>query len=300
MKNNKITNRRIEMLKRILDVELCEVVEQQVKSPNALETLTLALKSGEISFLAARPGMLRVTLAINLMAYLLYKKKTNVLYYTFDTPAEIVYQKIKMIVSTFGNENLEHNESRINYASPIEALFNDNMFFPLCVIEDTPKFRNSDILLKHLNNEFSKIQDTIVVLDYLQLLRYTTNSNSSPLSNIDVNQQKAIELFAQLAKDKNIHIILLSDLPKKVEQRKGHKKRATPKDILDMGLPIEIFNTILLPYRPAYYGIQYWDDNPKLPTVDSLEVQGSCTQGAKKKSFLLKCYCKRVLHENLQ
>lgn len=274
------------ILMRHLDLEVCKDIEKEVKSLNGLKFITSALRSGEISLLAARPGMLRVTLALNLIAYMLYKKNTDVLYYAFDTTAEILYQKIKIIVSEFGNESLEHNEAQLNYASATEVFFNDKMYFPLCVIDDTPKFRNIDILLKHLTREFSKIHNTIVVVDYLQLLGYTTNLNSSPLSVIDGYQQKAIELFTQLAKDKNIHIILISDLPKKIEQRKGHKKRAAAKDILDMGLTTEMFNTIILPYRPEYYGIPYWDHNSQLPTENFLEVV--CFHGIEVEKILFK------------
>ncbi len=78
-----------------------------------------------------------------------------------------------------------------------------------------------------------------------------------------------IEKLRELSDFLEIPVVILSDLDKKIDERKGHKKRPALFDLYSKRLT-SMLDFILLLYRPEYYQIDKWEDYSS--TANQLEL----------------------------
>ena len=88
----------------------------------------------------------------------------------------------------------------------------------------------------------------LVVIDYIQLAQGSSNSRSREQEVSSISRQ-----LKQLAKDEQVAVIALSQLNRKVEERKGNDKRPQLSDLRESGSLEQDADTVLFVYRPEMY-----------------------------------------------
>lgn len=251
---------KIELLKKAFDLEEVKVE----KSIDNIELLAIMLKNREVSLIAGRPGMGNLTLALNLALNLLKKTGDQTLFYTLNSGLEKIDLILKSLLSNISYPNYTYFQQQEKQENKIiEEL-------PL-YIERATNFENLDEFITNLTEKIIKYKINLVIIDNLQIIKFKVLKNSSSRTILE-NKLSFLKLLIHIAKQYNVKIILLSDLLKNIELRKGHKKRPVLQDVVDIGLPLNMFKSIFLAYRPEYYRIPYWDFNNQLPTEKTLEV----------------------------
>jgi len=215
-----------------------------------LDRMLGGLRPG-LHMLASRPSMGRTTLMLNIVEHLSVDQKVPCLILSGDLPAYHLVQRM-----TFSRARqpacLSHNavtapdESEQFQLKKAAAEIAESSLY----IEDS--FDLSIESLRSIAMRYQRDADIrFIAIDHLHLLR-STSMMDEPSRGREV-----VEIVAQLktlARECNIPILLLSDLSRKPENRRGKQlgvPRMTDLEYYDM---VERFaDTIALLYRAAFY-----------------------------------------------
>ena len=125
--------------------------------------------------------------------------------------------------------------------------------FPLS-IDDKSGLTVAEIFVR-ARNEQQKLKKrgvdlAVVVIDYLQIIKPSTRYVGNKVAEVsDISSS-----LVALAKDLNVAVIAISQLSRKVEERKD--KRPIMSDLRESGQIEQDANSIIFLYRPAYYDNQ--------------------------------------------
>ncbi|MGL5591054.1 MAG: replicative DNA helicase [Metamycoplasmataceae bacterium] len=213
----------------------------------SLDTITSGLQKGDLIIIAARPSMGKTAFALNIASNV--SKHHNVAFFSLEMPAE---QLLTRIISIEGNidGNKLKNPSKMDetdwarvYLVLDKTLKTKTSLF----IDDSPTIKLSEIVWKarRLKNK-GKLD--LIVIDYLQLIPLTHDSNSN-------NRQQEVSIISrtlkQLARELEIPIIALSQLSRKVEQRED--KTPMMSDLRESGAIEQDADIVSFLYREDYY-----------------------------------------------
>lgn len=98
----------------------------------------------------------------------------------------------------------------------------------------------------------SEKRTKMIIIDYLQLI--TTKNKMSTIDRVSFISRE----LKMLGKELKIPIIALSQLSREVEKRPG--KRPQLSDLRESGAIEQDADIIMFPYRPEYYGIDFWEE----------------------------------------
>ena len=183
-----------------------------------LDQLTRGLHRGEMIVIAARPGMGKTSLAINIAEHVAMKEKKPVGVFSLEMTAESI--ALRMLCS---RSKVNMHEARGGILSPeshnnITNSASDMMKSPL-FIDDAAGL---DILgLRSRARRMAQQHKVeLFIVDYIQLLR----SSSRRAEN---RQQEIADISSgikSLAKELNVPVIVLSQLNREVEARQGRPR----------------------------------------------------------------------------
>lgn len=136
-----------------------------------LDNIIGDLNNGELTCIASRPGIGKTTLAIDIVNNVTNKTNDKILFISLENSKEFIENKIK-------SDNVEIITNKL-FINEIENI------------------------CRELYSTYKSI--SLIVIDYLQLIK--TNDNSNETINI-------IKILKQLSIDLNTHIIITSQLPR--------------------------------------------------------------------------------------
>ncbi|MBN8701648.1 MAG: DnaB-like helicase C-terminal domain-containing protein [Bacteroidetes bacterium] len=248
--NNSITTLLTKAFKRIDEVGSAPNGVIGIPSGyKELDACTLGWQPSNFVIIAGRPAMGKTALALNLARNAAVDYNKSVLYFSMDESSAHLTNRLLSIETSIACEKirkalLEPIELK-DMNSKIEGLLHSPLF-----IDDTA-FLSVEELCKRAR-EFTYAQNIkLIVIDYLQLL--DTSSNNEQAKHICVSLKK-------LAKELNLPIIALSQLPRSVELRKKDK-RPLVKDLRELGIPDQITDMVIFLYRASYYGMEKADND---------------------------------------
>ncbi|MDY4788080.1 MAG: replicative DNA helicase [Bacilli bacterium] len=213
-----------------------------------LDKMTNGWQPGDLIILAARPSMGKSTLALNFAVNAARYSKVPVAFFSLEMTAE---QLVERIVSFTAHVQLKKirtlefdDDDLVKFEDGAKKVSNLPIY-----IDDTPGARLSDVQAKTRKLKSLRSDLGLIVIDYLGLI--TTGGKYK-----NDRQQEVAEIsrtLKALAREVNVPIIVLSQLSRQAEQRKGDDKRPILADLRDSGAIEQDADMVLFIYREDYY-----------------------------------------------
>ncbi|MBE5784652.1 MAG: replicative DNA helicase [Clostridiales bacterium] len=211
-----------------------------------LDRLTSGLQKSDLIIVAGRPSMGKTAFALNIAQNAALKGKANVCIFSLEMSREQLARRIlcanagvDMQKVNTGNTTQEELTLLANTLSDLVAA---NIY-----IDDTAGISVSE-LRSRCRRLKSKAGLDLVVIDYLQLMKTSGNSDNRATEISDVTRSLKI-----LARELNVPIILLSQLSRGPESRTSNGHRPIMADLRESGAIEQDADIIILLYRPAVY-----------------------------------------------
>ena len=237
------------------------------------DRMTSGLHDGELTIVAARPGMGKTSFVLNLAINVASPQQLEsardpnerweepgygVVVFTLEMPREQIVNRMlcseaKVDVSRVRTGMLTPNDwSRLTQAA--SHLANLNVW-----VDDTPALSLLELRSKvrRLQAEFDRTDSAtgekkqrigLVVVDYLQLMKGRENANSREQEISEISRG-----MKQLAKELSLPVIALSQLNRAVETRGEKSKRPQLSDLRESGAIEQDADNICFIYRDDYY-----------------------------------------------
>jgi len=229
-----------DVLKRIEDLNTKKITCSGISTGyKKLDYLICGLEPGVMTIIAARTTVGKTSFALNLAINILKQKKI-VLFFSIEmmrlelatrllsTLSEITIYKLK--------NGYINKESEWNKFTEIGKNLYDTKFY----IDDSSTINTLEIRARTM-----QYKPDVIIIDYLQKIKPMIRGESR---NYEIGEITG-ELKA-IAKDMNIPVILLSQLNRGSELRKGKEKRPVLADLRDSGNIEQDADIVIMLYRP--------------------------------------------------
>ncbi len=225
------------------------------------------LHKSDLIILAGRPSMGKTALATNI-AYnaaqniLNVGEKSSVAFFSLEMSSEQLSTRILSEQARIRSDDIRRGkvtEEEINrYIETSRNIYNLPLF-----IDETPA-----ITIATLSNRARRIKRlfgvSLIVVDYIQLMRSNSNKNEGRVQEISEITQG----LKALAKELGVPILALSQLSRAVEQRDD--KLPQLADLRESGSIEQDADVVMFVYREAYYLER---KQPKLGSIEHAEWQ---------------------------
>ncbi len=265
LKFNQALDQTIEMATKAM-----QSGEGIVGVPTGLSDLDLklgGLHKSDLIILAGRPSMGKTALATNI-AYnaaqnlLERQEKSSIAFFSLEMSSEQLSTRILSEQARIKSDDIRRGkvtEEEINrYIETSRNIYNLPLF-----IDETPA-----ITIATLSNRARRIKRlfglSLIVVDYIQLMRSNSNKNDNRVQEIsDITQG-----LKALAKELSVPVLALSQLSRAVEQRDD--KQPQLADLRESGSIEQDADVVMFVYREEYYLER---KQPKLGSIEHAEWQ---------------------------
>lgn len=209
-----------------------------------LDNLTAGFQDSDLIILAARPGMGKTALALNIAMNTAYYDKNPVAIFNLEMSKE---QLALRLLCSYGKIN--SNRLRTGYLGEADwprltKAMNDLVEAPV-YLDDSP---NLSVL--EIRSKARRLQKSyglkFLVVDYIQLIRGSSRTDNRVQEISEISRQ-----LKGLAKELNVPVLCLSQLSRKVEERTD--KRPLLSDLRESGAIEQDADLVVFIYRDAYY-----------------------------------------------
>ena len=225
------------------------------------------LHKSDLIILAGRPSMGKTALATNI-AYsaaqniLSRQEKSSVAFFSLEMSSEQLSTRILSEQARIKSDDIRRGkvtEEEINrYIETSRNIYNLPLF-----IDETPA-----ITIATLSNRARRIKRlnglSLIVVDYIQLMRSSSNKNDGRVQEISEITQG----LKAIAKELSVPVLALSQLSRAVEQRDD--KQPQLADLRESGSIEQDADVVMFVYREAYYLER---KQPKLGSIEHAEWQ---------------------------
>ncbi|OHD65262.1 MAG: replicative DNA helicase [Spirochaetes bacterium RBG_13_51_14] len=205
-----------------------------------LDEILTGFHSAEFIIIAARPGMGKTALALNIVNYIALKEKRPVLFFSLEMPATQLGMRMLCIESMIDSQRVRTghiNADELNRLIQTSGRLSKAAVF----IDDTPSSTVLQMRAKARRMAQKHRDLGLVVVDYLQLL------SGNP--KIERHQQIAeiTRFLKQLARDLEVPLIAISQLSRAVEHRAD--QIPTLADLRESGAIEQDADVVMFIYR---------------------------------------------------
>lgn len=182
-----------------------------------LDNQLTGFHGGELIILAARPGIGKTSLAMNFALHAAAKENMAVAVFSLEMPAvqlitRLLAQHAKVDMKKLRGGRLSPaDEERISESA-------NELFKAKFYVDDSGGLSSFDLRAKARRLKQKEGSLGLIVIDYLQLMHQKGKVESRQLEVSEISRA-----LKQLSKELNVPIIALSQLNRKVEERKGGK-----------------------------------------------------------------------------
>ncbi len=220
-----------------------------------LDRVTLGLNKSELVLIAARPGMGKTSIALNMALYAAMNLRKKVAIFSLEMSREQLVTRLLSRASLVPGQNLLTgqltNQQWKDISEAAQALSMTDMR-----IDDNPSVTVSD-----MNSQCRRFAGVdLVVIDYLQLMQsagsgHTWSNESRTQAVSDISRMLKI-----MAKELNVPVVCLSQLSRANEGRTD--KRPMLSDLRESGAIEQDADVVIGLYRDGYYNKE--SENPNL------------------------------------
>ena len=221
-----------------------------------LDRNILGLNKGELILIAARPGMGKTSIALNIALSVAKNVKKTVAVFSLEMSREQLVSRLLAGESLVSSQSLLTGqlgtEEWRRIASAAQVLSETDMR-----IDDNPMLSVSD-----MNAQCRRLSNLgLVVIDYLQLMQ---SAGGDARSYSGESRQQVVSDMSRMlkimAKELNVPVICLSQLSRSPEGR--NDKRPVLSDLRESGAIEQDADVVIGLYRDGYYNKE--SDNPNL------------------------------------
>ena len=230
------------------------------------------LHKSDLVILAGRPGMGKTALATNIAYHaaqnlLSRQEKSSIAFFSLEMSSEQLSTRILSEQARIKSDDIRRGkvtESEINrYIETSRNIYNLPLY-----IDETPA-----ITISTLSNRARRIKRlfglSLIVVDYIQLMRSGSNRNDGRVQEISEITQG----LKALAKELSVPVLALSQLSRAVEQRDD--KQPQLADLRESGSIEQDADVVMFVYREAYYLER---KEPRPATVEHAEWQAKMNE----------------------
>lgn len=229
-----------------------------------LDQLTSGLKGGELIVLAARPGIGKTTLALNIASNVATIDKKAVLVYSLEMGNHELMMRLVCAQAQFSHSELKKGKVEKSRNDDITAAISLICSSPI-YIDDSGDLTIWDCLSRTRKFKVEMDQKAqqvgLIIVDYLQLM---TDPDARKMGR----QQEIATIsrsLKQLAKAVDVPILALSQMNRSVEQRRGDYARPQLSDLRESGAIEQDADIVMFIHK---------DTNPDPNDTEAIEKQG--------------------------
>lgn len=233
--------------------EKLETLAKNKKPITGLETgfydfdrITTGFQGGELIILAARPGMGKTALALNMATYAATTTKKAVAVFNLEMSAEMLVNRMISALGGIDAYKLQTGQMQERdwkrYNEAMSELADTNMY-----IEDNAGITAAEIRAKCRRLANSKDGLGLVVIDYLQLV----SSGSRRVESRQVEVSEISRSLKTMALELDVPVIALSQLSRSAEKRESNMPMLA--DLRESGSLEQDADMVLFINRKDYY-----------------------------------------------
>lgn len=213
-----------------------------------LDRLTAGFKKGELIYLAARPGVGKTALALNMCYNAALKTNRPVAIFELEMRGETLFKRLLSSRSTVELQKLDSGYLTNAEKLKIKEASREISRVPLYV-DDSASCTIDDIITKSRKLKSETGDLGMIMVDYIGIISDSkyVNKNDSRQNIVSSYSRKLKELSIEL----NVPVLVLSQLTRKVDERDDKKPQIS--DLRESGQLEADADQVLLIYRPAYY-----------------------------------------------
>ena len=212
-----------------------------------LDKFISGLNKSDLMLLAARPGMGKTSMALNIALNVAkkYPKKT-VAFFSLEM------SKQQLVTRLISNESFVDNKKLVTGQLSVDEWGKIGIASAALSATDLRVDDNPSVTVAEINAKCRRVDDlALVIIDYLQLM---TSSGSGKSYSGENRQQVVSDISRSLkimAKELNVPVICLSQLSRANESRQD--KRPMLSDLRESGAIEQDADEVLFLYREDYY-----------------------------------------------
>lgn len=230
-----------------------EELAKNKRSITGLETgfpdfdrITTGFQGGEMIILAARPGMGKTALALNMASYAATRTKKAVAIFNLEMSSDMLINRMISSIGQIDAYKLQTGQMQEKdwrrYKEAMSQLAETNMY-----IEDNAGVTCQEIRAKCRRLANSPTGLGLVVIDYLQLV----NSGNRRIESRQVEVSEISRSLKTMAIELNVPVIALSQLSRSAEKRESNQPMLA--DLRESGSLEQDADMVLFINRKDYY-----------------------------------------------
>ena len=210
------------------------------------DKITTGLQGGEMIILAARPGMGKTALALNMASYAAMHTKKAVAIFNLEMSADMLVNRMISSIGQIDSYKLQTGNMQEKdwkrYNEALSQLADTNIY-----IEDNAGVTCQEIREKCRRLANSEAGLGLVVIDYLQLV----NSGNRRIESRQVEVSEISRSLKTMALELNVPVIALSQLSRSAEKRESNQPMLA--DLRESGSLEQDADIVLFINRKDYY-----------------------------------------------
>ena len=206
-----------------------------------LNRFTKGFHRGDLIILAARPGMGKTALMLN-MAIKQVRNGEKVMIFSLEMSMELLVERMVAEISRVSLQKIRGGDlTDREFDKVVEAFdFLNSVEDNLIIID------KSNMTINEIKLEIRKHKVDVVYIDYLQLI-----NSSSEYNNRNVEVGEVSRVAKVMARELDIAVVMLAQLSREVERRTN--KKPVLSDLRDSGEIEQNADIVLFLYRSDYY-----------------------------------------------
>ncbi|MBR4394689.1 MAG: replicative DNA helicase [Oscillospiraceae bacterium] len=233
-----------------------------------LDRMILGLNKAELVLVAARPGMGKTSIALNIALYAAMNLGKTVAIFSLEMSREQLVMRMLSRAALVPSQNLmtgqltEQQWRDVSEAA--QALSGTNI-----LIDDNPTLTVAD-----MNAQCRRVQNLdLILIDYLQLMQSAGSGHSWSNESRTQAVSDISRMMKIMAKELNIPVMCLSQLSRANEARQD--KRPLLSDLRESGAIEQDADVVIGLYRDGYYNKE--SENPNLAEAIVLKNRKGAT-----------------------
>ena len=220
-----------------------------------LDNMILGLNKSELILIAARPGMGKTSIALNIALSVAMTQRKKVAVFSLEMSREQLATRLLSRASLVPSTNLLTGQLSDQQWRDVAAAAN-TLSASEILIDDNPTLTVSD-----MNAQCRMVKDLdLVVIDYLQLMQSAGSGHSWSNESRTQAVSDISRMLKIMAKELNVPVVCASQLSRANESRQD--KRPMLSDLRESGSIEQDADVVIGLYRDGYYNKE--SENPNL------------------------------------